>query len=224
MRYRTNRSLSRLGRALDFNVSSIWVDTRHVWAFQFFDWTNIRLSYDFDHFSEIYSTFIPKYMKIKWVPNIQSNASGYYVYGNIGGALPQEQRTYIYTMTDGFSTIRYDNVDGPIGNNSGMQYSSFKTFDPSKRWSAIVYPRRSQMVAPRQKFADYVPANIVANDTHRGMGRLWIQALVAWEDSNHVQGVPPNPVYSPDIATQVERLNQIGHFYVNYYMYTFDRR
>lgn len=191
------------------------------------DWRYLSSSADFIQFQNLYSTFIPKYFKIKWVPSMQHNASGYYVYGNAGGNVDVGNRTIIFSNFDGFSTTRYDNTDVVLSANDAMQYNSFKTFDATKRWQTIVYPRRSQMVAPRQKFDDYnADADALpVTDTIRGMGRLYIQLKTSWEDSNNtLGGLPPVVTLNPDVNELNIRNLQLGQFYVNFYFYSFDRK
>lgn len=214
MRSITNRSVSRMGNAYDLLVYDIVVDIRTVYAYQALDWSLLNSSADFTQFNELYSTFIPKYFKVRWVPCIQQNASGYYVPGSELGPIT-------FNMYDGYSTTRYDGTDNPISPNAAMQYNTFKTWNPARSWSTIVYPRRSQMIAPRQRFSDYAVngPNAAVNDNIRGMGRLWLQFKCTWEDANY--GANP-PV--PTVANSLLRLSQMGHLYLTYYLYTFDRK
>lgn len=205
-----------MGTALDAFVYSPPLSVSSQRYYQSFDWTRLSSSADFASYNALYSTFIPVYFKIRWVPNIQSNASGYYLPGGANNA------PITYNLTDGFSTTRYDNVDNPIGGVEGTQYTSFKTFDPSKRWRTIVYPRRSQMTAPRQQFDAYI-GNPPVNDTIRGMGRLWVQGVIQWEDSNNNMLVEP-PTLSPPIAEQNARLSQLGNFFLFFYLRVYDRK
>lgn len=215
MRNITNKSLSRMGAAFDLITANAYnIDNTTTWAYQAIDWSILRLSADFTQFNQIFSTFIPRYIKVKWVPSIQQNASGWYVPGE---GLPSP----LFNFYDGFSTIRYDGTDNPISNNAGMQYNSFKTFNMARNWQTIIYPRRSQMIAPRQRFSDYVidGPNAVVNDNIRGMGRLWIQIKVSWSDSDFDE-VPQVPTLEARLA----RLAQSGHLYVTYYFTAFDRK
>lgn len=203
-----------MGNAYDLLSYGIQIDVRTVWAYQSMDWTILRLSSDFSQFNDLYSTFIPKYFKVRWVPSIQQNASGYYVPG-----INTEPITF--NMFDGFSTTRYDNIDNPISPNDAMQYNSFKTFNPARNWQTIVYPRRNQMNAPRQKFNDFAlgGVNAVVTDTIRAMGRLWLQFKIIWEDANY----DANPQI-PTPANRELRLSQMGHLYVIFYFWAFDRK
>lgn len=214
MRNITNRTLSRMGNAYDLSAYTPVIDLRTIWSYISIDWSLLNQSADFGQFNDLYSTFIPKYIKIRWVPSIQQNASGYYIPG--GNLEP-----ITLNMFDGFSTIRYDGVDNPITPNAGMQYNSFKTWNLARSWQTIVYPRRTQMVAPRQRFSDYADggANAVVNDNIRGMGRCWMQHKIVWEDSNY-NAVPPVP--TPEVRR--ERLSQMGHIYVTFYFWSFDRK
>lgn len=214
LRNKTNRAVSRMGNAYDLLAYGLSIDVRTIWAYQAIDWTLLNLSADFNQFSDLFSTFIPKYFKVRWVPAIQHNASGYYVPGQTGEPITTN-------LFDGFSTTRYDEVDNPIAPNAAMQYNTFKTWNPARSWTTIVYPRRNQMIAPRQRFIDYAPLgpNAVVNDNIRGMGRLWPQFKVTWEDADY--NVNPQ-IPTPD--QRIIRLSQTGHFYITYYFYSFDRR
>lgn len=210
MRSVTGKSIIRMSSTFDFNVYSLPVNGSTSRFYQVVDWRWLNLSVDFNHYNELYSTFIPLYIKVRWVPNIQSNASGYYL---PGGAEP-----ITYNLTDCFSTTRYDISDNPIDPTSGVQYSSFKTFNPARNWSTIVYPRRNQMTAPRQQFLNY-EGIVPISDNLRGMGRLWIQGDVSWEDTaNGIDSIYPNAI------TQSSRMTQLGHLYAHYYMRVFDRK
>lgn len=218
IRNNSNKSVIRMGYSSDFVV---WVPPLAVnsqYAYIAVDWANLINSVDFNQYQQLYSTFIPMYFKVRWVPNIQSNASGNYIPGGVNDQnIPLSP--LFYNMTDGFSTTRYDNVDSPIPPTSGVQYTSFKTFNPSRNWKTIVYPRRSQMTAPRQQFDSYNPAPPIS-ETIRGMGRLWLQFIVSWEDSNNI---PPEVLYPP-VAIQNGRLSQLGHIYVFFYLRVYDRK
>lgn len=213
MRSTSNKSIIRMGYSGDFNVWGVPLSASTQFYYIAIDWANLSNSLDFSQYRDLYSTFIPLYYKVRWVPNIQSNASGYYIPGGIDNA------PVTYNLTDGFSTTRYDNVDSPLTSTGGTQYNSFKTFNPARNWKTIVYPRRSQMTAPRQQFDSYSPPPPIDN-TIRGMGRLWIQGIVSWEDNNNQ--LPGQLIPSDEI--QNTRLAQMGHFYIFFYMRVYDRK
>lgn len=221
MRSTTNKSLIRLGGTANFTVFQIAISVNSTRFYQVIDWSRLSSSLDFQQYRELYSTFIPVYFKVKWVSNIQSNASGYYIPGGVSGNPPTPYSPITYNLTDGFATTRYDNVADPINTFAGTQYTSFKTFNPSRSWRTIVYPRRNQMTAPRQQFDAYVDTPAIT-DTIRGMGRLWIQGVVQWEDSNNVVG-PPSVLYPP-VAIQQERMGQLGQLYYFFYCRVYDRK
>lgn len=222
MRSSSNKSLIRMGYSTDFVVWPTPTSAREQRFYAVIDWAKLRLSLDFPQYQQLYSTFIPVYYKVRWIPGIQSNASGYYIRANIGGDVPINEQVIAYTLTDGFSTTRYDNVDNPLTNIGGTQYTSFKTFDPSKRWRTIVYPRRSQMTAPRQQFDSFDPAPAI-NETIRGMGRLWIQGVVSWSDNNNNAASDP-PVLNPTEGIQNLRMAQLGNLFIFFYMRVYDRK
>lgn len=218
MRSFSNKSVVRMGYSGEFTVFPLPLAVNNQYAYIAVDWANLVNSVDFNQYQQLYSTFIPMYFKVRWVPNIQSNASGNFIPGGVNeNGIPLSP--IFYNMTDGFSTTRYDNVDSPIPPTSGIQYTSFKTFNPSRSWKTIVYPRRSQMTAPRQQFDAYSPAPAI-NETIRGMGRLWLQFIVNWEDSNNVL---PAVMYPPD-GVQNTRLSQLGHIYIFFYLRVYDRK
>lgn len=222
MRSVSNRSTIRLGAAFDLTTFITPINERSQYAYRDFGWSQLNLSADFTQYSQLYSTFIPLYYKVKWVTNVQSNASGYYIPGGTTGNPPIPNAPIIYNMTDGFSTTRYDGVENPLSPNNGVQYQTFKTFNAARNWRTIVYPRRSQMTAPRQSFDSYTigAANPPSNETIRGMGRLWLQTVVSWEDSNNVL---PNTL-NPSAGDQNIRLSQIGHLYIFFYCKVYDRK
>lgn len=213
----TNRTTIKLAFAGEISIGNP-LAVNQTQLFSLVDWSLISLSEDFPQYNQLYSTFVPLYFKLRWIPNIQSNASGYYLPG--GPAAGNAPVTY--NLTDGFSTTRYDTVDNPLTPTAAVQYSSFKTFNPARRWQTIVYPRRAQMDAPRQQFSAFTPQPAV-NETIRGMGRLWTQVVVSWEDSNNLL-LPAPGTNVPDIATQTQRVVQLGHFYAFFYMKVFDRK
>lgn len=219
MRSTSNKSVVRMGYTGDMVVWNAPFAVNTQYAYIAIDWANLSNSLDFAQYRDLYSTFIPLYFKVRWVPNVQSNASGNYIPGGLGGDPPVPYSPVFYNMTDGFSTTRYDNVDAPLTPTGGVQYTSFKTFDPSKRWRTIVYPRRSQMTAPRQQFDNYFPPPPIDN-TIRGMGRLWIQTLISWEDNNNEL---PGTIYPP-VAIQNTRLTHLGHFFIFFYLKVYDRK
>lgn len=213
----SNRGIVKLAFGGEFSIG-VPLAVNRTQLFSRVDWSLISLSADFAQYNQLYSTFIPLYFKLRWVPNIQSNASGYYLPGGpVGGNAP-----VTYNLYDGYSTTRYDNVDEPINPTLAVQYNSFKTFNAARRWQTIVYPRKSQMTAPRQQFSFYSPIPAVS-DTIRGMGRLWLQIEVSWEDSNNNMAAIP-PVNNPTNAVQETRAQQLGHFYAFFYMRVFDRK
>lgn len=213
----SNRGLVKLAFGYDLVVGNPLAVNR-TRLFAEVDWSQISASADFIQYNQLYSTFIPIYFKMRWVPNIQSNASGYY----LPGGVPPDNSPVTYNLYDGYSTTRYDNVDDPISPNDAVQYNSFKTFNAARRWQTIVYPRKSQMTAPRQQFSAYVGAPPIT-DTIRGMGRLWLQIDVSWEDSNNNMAANP-PVNVPSVAVQSTRAQQLGHFYAFFYMRVYDRK
>lgn len=215
LRYTTNRSVIKLAFGGEISIGNP-LSVNSTQLFSLVDWSLISLSADFAQYNQLYSTFVPLYFKLRWIPNIQSNASGYYLPGGANNA------PVTYNLTDGYSTTRYDNVDNPITPTEAVQYNSFKTFNPARRWQTIVYPRKSQMNAPRQQFSFFTPQPAV-NDTIRGMGRLWTQVVVSWEDSANDMAANP-PVNNPPVATQVTRVVQLGHFYAFFYLRVFDRK
>lgn len=211
----SNRSIIKLAFGGEITVGNP-LAVNQTQLFSLVDWSLISLSADFPQYNQLYSTFIPLYFKLRWVPNVQSNASGYYLPGT------QNNSPITYNLTDGFSTTRYDSVDNPLTPTEAVQYNSFKTFNPARNWRTIVYPRRSQMTAPRQQFSFFTPQPAI-NDTIRGMGRLWTQVVVNWEDSNNDMAANP-PSNSPTIAVQTTRVAQLGHFYAFFYLRVFDRK
>lgn len=219
VRSSSNKSVIRMGFSRDFTIWGAPVSYNSQYAFATIDWSDLVNSSDFVQYQGLYSTFIPLYFKVRWVSNIQSNASGNYIPGGVSGEPPIPLSPILYNLTDGFSTTRYDNVDGPLTPTAGTQYTSFKTFNPSRNWKTIVYPRRSQMTAPRQQFDSFNPTPPIS-DTIRGMGRLWLQTNVSWEDNNNIV---PGVLYPP-VSEQILRVSQIGHFYIFFYLRVYDRK
>lgn len=218
MRTVSNRSIVRM--AISGNLqyfpgvgapqqSAVWVGATIYWG-------QLSASQDFIPYNGLYSSFIPLYFVVKWVPSVQANTSGF----NVPSVT--SPNNYTFNFFDGFSTTRYDRLVGPAGPNQGVQYQTHKTFDVSRPWRNIVYPRYNQMNTKRQLFADYAGDDpIPLNDTLRGMGVFWIQ--VKLEYSGTV--VQPNVVPAPEqIDTYNALCERSGQFYAFFYLRAFDRK
>lgn len=215
---RANRSLIRLGTAFDlsFATGTVGLGNDSIWSSVQISWTTMNSSVDFEHYTGLYTSFIPLYMLIKWTPSIQGQTSG-----NVVPGVAESPGVYSYNLYDGFSTIRYDTNDTVLTNIEGAQYLSHKTFNPSRKWRLKVYPRKRQMARQRQFFVDYSgDGPIDVDDEIRAMGRAFIQVKFEATGIPVATGQAPSDIQVTQINS---RLSRTGHFYVFYYMNAYDR-
>lgn len=225
-RYNNQYICLKLQNNLSFGryVENTGLTTNYYLVYHTVTWFDITRTQEFTQYYNTFTSFTPKRVTVSWVPNSAFKNSNEIIY-NYTQLGSDNQRSVRFNAFDGLSIASYDplvsNVQSDQSYSVLAQNHYFKPWSVYNRTKRKFYPRLTQVSTNRrQSFSEWSNTDwriAHVNDVNGNLGEYTHMCRFTFIEA---QSSTPT-VLDPNLSSVLE---QIGHFWVYFFIKVHDRR